>query len=103
MWGKDEAREDPRETMRPLTSVATSGRSSLLPTQALQASAGLASLMPANTRCVATTAYKYGGVRGEGEEEEEEDGGKRGLGDLVRVASDRYVDPDVSLIFNLSR
>lgn len=37
MRGEDEAGGDPRETMRPLTSVATSGCSSLLPTQALQA------------------------------------------------------------------
>lgn len=38
LWGKDEAEGDPRETMRPLTSVAASGCSSLLLTQALQAS-----------------------------------------------------------------
>lgn len=41
VWGKDEAEGDPRETMRPLTSVAASGCSSLLLTQALQALPGL--------------------------------------------------------------
>jgi len=43
-----------RETMRPLTSVATSGCSSLLPTQTLQAFRPASSAL-ANTRYVATT------------------------------------------------